>query len=98
MYGVQLTPCLFLLYPSLAAQQAVFGLSEYVQNLNPTQHALLLAQLLPVVCGQILVVDRLASVHLDSWRQGLPCYIWDVQAFGVVLAAQRVEVQVSGGA
>ena len=99
IFGIQQTRCSSLPCPSLAAQQAVFELSG--SELNPMQHVLLLAQLLPAVCDQILAVDQLASVHLDSWNhwqvRGLPCCIWDVHAFGVVLAAQRVEVQAPGG-
>ena len=99
MFGVQQSHCLLLPYPSLAAQQVVSGLS--VSVINPIQHVLQLGQLLLVVWDQIHVAAQPVSAHSNFWNrwqvQGLSCCIWDVHTFGVVLAAQKVEVQ-SGSA
>ena len=89
MLGVQRTRRLSVLWPSLAVQRVVFGLSGSVLNLR--QHVLLLVQLLRVVCNQIHVVDQPASAHSDSQNQvrGSTCCLWDVHAFRVVLVAEQ---------
>ena len=100
MLGVQQTCCSDLPCPSLAIQRVALGLSGSVLNLR--QHILLLAQLLCVVYNQILRSMWLTnpfSAHSDPgpWNQvqGSTCCFWDVHTFGVVLVAQRVEVQVA---
>jgi hypothetical protein len=83
--------------PSLGVQPVVFEAPE--PAVNPRQHVLVLAQLLPVACGQIPVVDQPISECLDSrnhWVCDLSCCLWGVHAFEKALAPLSVRMQAGG--